>query len=189
MNKAIRLFIVAAGLLAATAFASAQNAVQAENPIANKYEGKLWYGAAFRSDMLYLMQEQNGAVLSFGYMFPLRHYLGIQTGWTTGWYHEHLFETTGNKFYFHGIPVLLEYAYYLPMFKNKIASVFFGAEVGTTLPVAVRPENPESDKYYAYELMANVKIGLDFRLFKKFNAFATFDVGFFSGAITAGVRF
>ncbi len=187
--KTIRLLILAMAISAATSFASAQTTFDVENPIANKYEGKLWYGAAFRTDMLYLMQEQNGAVLSFGYMFPKRHYLGLQTGWTTGWYNEFLFGTVEDKFYFHGIPVLVEYAYYIPMFRHKIASFFVGAEVGTTLPVSVRPANPETPKYVAYELMANIKVGLDFRLFKKFNAFATFDVGFFSGAITAGVRF
>ncbi len=170
-------------LLALSAIATSLSA-QEQSPAKN-YDWQ--FGATLRGEAMFLYSNQKSTTLTAGIRTNKNNYYGLQLGWAKG----HTLHTASPEshgpvdYYYEGIPVLLDYVHYIPMFGSKVVSFFVGAELGATIPYSAGQHSPE----YGGGIMAWGKAGFDFTLFKKFHFYSTLNLGYFSGGYCIGIRF
>ncbi len=131
-------------------------------------EKKSWwqFGISYRAGILNPFESERSAVLSAGYRFNRKNYLGLSTGYGRG--NTYIDADCGADYDYNGIPVTLEYLHNFYLGKAKKHSIYLGGEAGGLFSwesAEAKCEEGVVHNFGAGILM--IKTGMDFQLYER----------------------
>ncbi len=200
MRNHIKLSVIAIALFSFAAAASAQssepvmNTPETEIPANDTQKAKKgwWqFGVGYRIGSPIIYHNEQAVVLSGGYRFNKKNYLGLNVGVAkaTDTYTEY----GPQDFDYIGCPITLDYTHNFFLGKARKHSIYLGGEVGGTFSFGQTGEIKETDDIFRLEPLGipvmMIKTGMDFQLYKRLHLNFGVRVGILGVQGSIGISF
>ncbi len=184
MKRFIRLSVVAIALLSFAASANAQTEETISNQIKAE-KGWFQYGVNGRIGFVDPFTSEKAIVLSGGYRFNKKNYLGLNLGFAAAEWHD---DARPEDHLYAAFPFSLDYTHNFYLGKAKKHSIFLGGEVGAGLTPKVVKYDDGDEISLGYGILF-VKTGLDFQLHDRLHLNLGIRVGFLALGAGVGISF
>ncbi len=171
-------------------FASASNAQT--NDVTTSDKGWWQFGAGYRIGSPIIYHNEQAFVLSGGYRFNKKNYLGLNIGVAMA---EDTYKGYGpdGDFEYIGCPITLDYTHNFFIGKARKHSIYLGGEAGGTFSFGQTGIIQETDDIFTEVPLGTpvimIKTGMDFQIYRRLHLNFGIRLGILGAQVGAGITF